>query len=254
MDDFCAVVIVPIYRHGSAFSRMLPKLQQFGLPIIIIDDGNDSETCELLQKLAAEHENLYLQGHQVNQGKGAAVATGLKKAQAMGFSHALQIDGDGQHDTADISVFLAAARDNPNALILGVPEFDTSMPALRRIGRYLTHVWIWIETLSLDISDSMCGFRIYPISAVAPLLELRWLGKRMDFDSEILVRLYWRDTPLVRIPTRVIYPESGRSNFKMFADNLLITLMHVRLVAGMLLRLPLLIFHRLANVRRGSNN
>ena len=248
MDSFKPVIVVPVYMHGAAFSRMLPRLHRFGLPIIVVDDGSDPDSASMLQALDAEHDHLYLKRHPLNRGKGAAMATGFKKAQTMGFTHALQIDGDGQHDAEDIPVFLSAARDDPSAVILGVPKFDASMPPYRRIGRYLTHVWIWIETLSLDISDSMCGFRIYPISAVIPLLDNRWLGRRMDFDPEILVRLHWKKTPLVRIPTRVIYPESGHSNFKLFSDNLLITTMHVRLVVGMLIRSPILIFNRLANI------
>ncbi len=254
MTDFKPVMIVPIYMHGSAFARMLPGLLLFGLPVIVVDDGSDSDNAEVLEALDAKHDQLHLMRHQRNRGKGAAVATALKKAQAMGFTHALQIDGDGQHDVDDIPAFLSAARDDPNALILGVPEFDSSMPASRRIGRYLTHFWIWIETLSLEISDSMCGYRCYPLKSVLPLLDVRWLGRRMDFDSEILVRMYWKKTPLVRIPTRVIYPESGRSNFKMFSDNMLITAMHIRLVAGMLVRSPMLILNRLANYRGGSTN
>ncbi|MCZ6618970.1 MAG: glycosyltransferase family 2 protein [Gammaproteobacteria bacterium] len=251
MDDFKPVVIVPVYLHGSAFSLMLPRLLRFGLPIIVVDDGSDSDSARLLQALAAGHNRLYLKRHELNRGKGAAVATGLKKAETMGFTHALQIDGDGQHDAGDIPAFLAAARNNPGAVVLGVPKFDASMPVSRRIGRYLTHVWIWIETWSLDIADSMCGFRVYPLSAVMPLLDVRGLGTHMDFDPEILVRLHWKRTPFLRIPTRVIYPASGRSNFKLITDNLLITLMHIRLVAGMLIRSPLLIFNRLAN-RRGD--
>ena len=254
MIDFKPVIIVPVYMHGSAFSRMLPKLQQFGLPIIVVDDGSDSDNANLLQALDAEHDHFYLKRHRFNRGKGAAVVTGLKKAATMGFTHALQIDSDGQHDVDDIPAFLSTARDNPSAVILGVPKFDASIPAVRRIGRYLTHVWIWIETLSLDISDSMCGFRIYPLRSVVPLLEIRWLGKRMDFDSEILVRLHWKKTLLIQISTQVIYPASGRSNFRMFADNLLITVMHIRLVAGMLIRSPLLIFNRLAKLHGGSTH
>ncbi|MCZ6855897.1 MAG: glycosyltransferase family 2 protein [Gammaproteobacteria bacterium] len=254
MTDFKPVMIVPIYMHGSAFARMLPGLLPFGLPLIVVDDGSDSDNAAVLEALEAKHGQLYLTRHDRNRGKGVAVATALKKAQAMGFTHALQIDGDGQHHVDDIPAFLSAARDDPDALVLGVPEFDSSMPTSRRIGRHLTHFWIWVETLSLEISDSMCGYRCYPLKSVVPLLDIRWLGKRMDFDSEILVRMYWKNTLLVRIPTRVIYPKSARSNFNMFSDNVLITAMHIRLVAGMLVRSPMLILNRLANIRGGPTN
>ena len=123
MADFNPVMVVPIYMHGSAFTRMLPTLLPFGMPVIIVDDGSDSDNAKLLEALEAKHDQLHLTRHSHNRGKGAAVATALKKAQTMGFTHALQIDGDGQHDVNDIPAFLSASCDNPHALILGVPQY-----------------------------------------------------------------------------------------------------------------------------------
>src|SRR5690606_17949432 len=82
-----------------------------------------------------------------------------------GFSHALQIDADGQHDAADIPALLALAKANPEALVSGWPQYGDDMPRSRRYGRWITHFWVWIETLSLAIKDSMCGFRVYPLAA-----------------------------------------------------------------------------------------
>jgi len=217
---------------------MFEALLASGQPIIAVDDGSDSHTAEVLKELAAGSTSLTLLTHPKNLGKGCAVGTGIRHAAADGYSHVLQIDADGQHDPSDIERFLEAARAAPTSVVIGHPRFDSSIPAGRRIGRYLTHFWIWIETLSFDISDSMCGFRVYPIEAVLPLLSLRWLGRHMDFDPEILVRLHWQGTPIRELSTRVIYPPDGRSNFRIFEDNALITAMHTRLVLGMLWRLP----------------
>jgi hypothetical protein len=63
----------------------------------------------------------------------------------------------------------------------------------------------------------------------------------MDFDIEIAVRLRWRNVRIVPIPTRVIYPEGGTSNFRLVRDNGLISKLHCKLVLGMLIRLPLLL-------------
>jgi predicted LPLAT superfamily acyltransferase len=74
---------------------------------------------------------------------------------------------------------------------------------------------------------------------VVALIDSVALGRRMDFDIEIAVRLKWRGVPLRGVPTKVIYPPGGLSNFRTFADNVLITKLHTTLVIGMLLRLPL---------------
>lgn len=79
--------------------------------------------------------------------------------------HVTQIDADGQHTCADIPRFIAAkAQATPDAIINGTPVYDASVPKGRLYGRYLTHVWVWINTLSLQIHGAMCGFRVYPLA------------------------------------------------------------------------------------------
>ena len=121
-------------------------------------------TTELLRRLAESHQWVTLIEHDNNQGKGGAVITGLKAAFADGFTHALQVDADGQHQLDDIPKMLAKAVQHPNSVISGLPQYDASIPKGRLYGRYLTHFWVWIETLSLQIKDSMCGFRVYPLA------------------------------------------------------------------------------------------
>jgi hypothetical protein len=157
----------------------------------------------------------------------------------------LQIDADGQHDTAQIAGFLAAARARPDAVICGVPRYDASAPLARRAGRWLTHVWVWINTLSLDIADSMCGFRVYPLAPTLALIDEHCPGERMDFDPELLVRLHWRGVPIVNRPTPVTYPPGGVSHFRPWRDNWAISRMHARLFFGMLRRAPVLLARRL---------
>jgi len=124
--------------------------------------------------------------------------------------------------------------------------FDASMPWLRRYGRYLTHALVWLDTLSFSIPDSLCGFRIYPLAAVLRLADEEHIGSRMEFDVEILVRLYWRHLALCWIPTRVTYPLDGVSHFRLLRDNARMVALQTRLVLGMLLRLPRLLRRKLA--------
>jgi hypothetical protein len=161
-----------------------------------------------------------------------------------GFSHAVQIDADGQHDISDLPVFLETAFSNPDSLVAGYPVFDAEIPRIRFYGRYLTHFWVWINTLSFAIRDTMCGFRVYPLAAMAEMLEQEKCGDRMDFDPEIIVRWYWRGGKVMNLPTRVRYPLDGISHFDVCKDNLLISLMHARLFFGMLYRLPGMLWRR----------
>ena len=104
---------------------------------------------------------------------------------------------------------------------------------------------VWINTLSFDIRDSMCGLRIYPLSTVLAILDSDRLGERMDFDIEVLVRMHWRGVQLRWLPVAVGYPTDGVSHFRIAADNWRITCMHTKLFLGMLVRLPHLVFRYL---------
>ncbi|KVZ20993.1 acyltransferase [Burkholderia ubonensis] len=245
MIDVC--IVIPIYNHRDAIGGTLARLAVHGLPIIVVDDGSDAATRQTLAALAAQYADcMTLLSLPVNGGKGAAVMAGLRAARAQGHTHAIQIDADGQHDAADVPAFVAAAQAAPDAVILGRPRFDHSVPKARLYGRYLTHVWVWIETLSLDIPDAMCGFRLYPLDAVCRLIDAVSMPTRMDFDSEILVRLHWRGLAFRTIPTRVVYPADGVSHFDVLWDNVRISASHTRLVAGMLVRAPWLLARRCA--------
>ncbi|BCF96271.1 acyltransferase [Paraburkholderia sp. PGU19] len=242
---FNACIVIPIYNHKDAIGATVERLVVHGLHLFVVDDGSDEATQAVLAKLACQHrEQMTLLRLPVNGGKGAAVMAGLRAAKRAGYTHALQIDADGQHDANDVPLFLAAARAVPGAVILGRPVYDESVPKSRLYGRYLTHVWVWIETLSLTIRDSMCGFRLYPLDAACALIDSVDLPTRMDFDIEILVRLYWRRLAFRAIPTRVTYAMDGVSHFDVLWDNVRISASHTRLVCGMLLRLPLLLAHK----------
>lgn len=238
---FNPCLLVPCYNHGAQIGATLAALAAANLPIILVDDGSAPATAQVLDRLVADDAGIELLRLPENRGKGVAVAAGIDRAARRGFSHAVQIDADGQHDSGDIPALLALARANPEALVSGWPQYGDDMPKARRYGRWITHVWVWIETLSLSIRDSMCGFRVYPVVATQALFASRAIGRRMDFDTDAMVRLYWRGVPVLFQPTRVRYPADGHSNFQLWRDNLRISWMHTRLVAEMPLHLPQLL-------------
>ncbi len=241
---FRPVAVIPVYNHGEAIGGVVARVRDSGLRCVLIDDGSDP-SCAAVLDVLARSPGVTLVRLPRNQGKGGAMMAGLRAAAAAGWTHALQIDADGQHDAGDIPVFLARAAQSPAAVICGRPVYDDSVPAIRFYGRYASHTWVWICSLSFAIHDSMCGFRVYPLASVVPLLDSERLGRRMDFDAEVLVRLHWRGVEMVNLPTRVTYPRGGVSHFRYGFDNLLIVAMFVRLFAGMLRRSPLLLWRKL---------
>lgn len=239
-------LLIPCYEHGGGMGPLLDRLAFLDLPVVVVDDGSGPASREALARAAAGKAWVSILSREENGGKGAAVMSGLAWAAERGFSHALQMDADLQHDPAEAPRLLEAARRAPDALVLGCPVFDDSVPAGRRHGRKICRFWIWVETLSLDIRDPLCGFRVYPLAPVSRLLKEVRLGRRMDFDPEIAVRLHWRGVPVVNVDVSVRYFKGGISHFHVFRDNVLISWMNTRLFFGMLLRMPLLLARKFA--------
>ena len=249
MTEFCAVI--PVYEHGSTAGRVVEAVRRCGLTAILVDDGSSGTTADMLDALARSDSGVRLLRHARNLGKGAAVQTGLRGASALGHTHALQVDADGQHALADIPRFLAESRAHPNAVECGRPIFGADAPRARLYGRRLTNFWVSVNTLSTDVPDAMCGFRVYPLGATVPLIDRSRLGSRMDFDIEVLVRLHWLGVPMRWLPTVIAYPEGGASHFRMRLDNALIARAHTALFFGMLARTPLLLARKLGLARSG---
>jgi len=238
-------LVVPHYNHAEAFLRFLPKLVSIKMPCIVVDDGSTQQNLDKL-KTGLEHSDLnsYLFCHDYNRGKGAAVFTAATHARTLGFTHILQIDADGQHDIADVEKFIQLSNQYPQAIISGHPQFDKTAPKARVYGRKVTDFWVALETLSLEIKDSLCGFRVYPLKELEQVSDKFLIGKRMDFDTDIAVKSVWSGISIKFIPTKVIYHQESDSHFYYIRDNLLLIKLHVRLMLGMLWRSPWLIYRK----------
>lgn len=242
--DYALLVVVPVYDHEHAIARVVDGIRAAGLPCLLVDDGS-SDACAGVLRGLARQPGVGLLRLPSNQGKGGAMLAGFADAARLGFTHALQIDADGQHDTTELPRFAALSRRHPEAVICGIPAYDETVPKIRLYGRYATHILVWVSTLSLHLRDSMCGFRLYPLRPVQRVVAEETIGRRMDFDTEILVRLYWRDVPVHHLATPVTYPSDGVSHYDVWRDNVRMSGMHARLLAGMLRRAPRLLRRRL---------
>jgi polyprenyl-phospho-N-acetylgalactosaminyl synthase len=223
----CAVI--PTFDNPLTIAGVVTEVRRHLTDVLVVDDGSHEEGRRVLDEIARQ-DHVRVIRRERNGGKGAAVKTGLRAAKELGFSHALQIDADGQHDTTDIPKFLARAAERPQAAVLGHPVWDASMPRGRRAAHALTNFMVYLQTGGRNIVDPQCGFRVYPIE---PAVEVAPRGDRMDFDIEIAVRLFWAGVPIVNVPTGVRYlprAAGGTSHFRPVRDNVAISWMHTRLL------------------------
>jgi glycosyltransferase involved in cell wall biosynthesis len=242
------LVLIPSYNPGPKVFETVRAARAEWQPVWVVVDGSTDGTAAELAALAREDPGLEVLIRPANGGKGAAVLTGLEQALERGFTHALVMDSDGQHPPGRIGAFMQASLEQPRAMILGEPQFDASAPALRVRGRRISNWWANLETLWAGIHDSLFGFRVYPLAPLRRAMRSSLGMRRFDFDVEAAVRLAWRGVPARNLPAPVRYftpAEGGVSHFNYWRDNVLLTWMHLRLLAGFVLRLPLLLARRL---------
>jgi len=243
------LVVIPSYNTGNKVLETAREARQVWEPVWIVVDGSTDGTAEALQALAATDPGLRVLVLPGNQGKGAAVLHGLTAAAEAGFTHALTMDADGQHPPGKIQEFMAASAARPDAMILGLPVFDSSVPLVRLRGRKISNALANFETLWGGIGDALFGFRVYPIAPLRDIMARRMWMRRFDFDPEAAIRLCWRGVPPINVPAPVKYlrpEEGGVSHFNYVRDNILLAWMNLRLVAEMLLRLPMLLWRKLS--------
>ena len=244
------LVLIPSYNPGQKVFETVRAARQQWEPVWVVVDGSTDGTAAGLQALARQDPGLRVIVREKNGGKGSAVLDGLTEATALGFTHVLTMDSDGQHPADRIGAFMAESSAYPAAMILGEPVFDTSAPSIRVKGRKISNWWANLETLWWGIHDSLFGFRVYPIAPLLRLMSTTLWMRRFDFDVEAVVRLSWRGVLARNLPAQVRYftaAEGGVSHFNYWRDNVLLSSMHFRLFFGFVIRLPFLLARQIVS-------
>jgi polyprenyl-phospho-N-acetylgalactosaminyl synthase len=222
----CAVI--PTYNNPMTIGLVVEQVLRFIDTVYVVDDGS-AEPGRIAVDALKDTLGVIVVRRAQNGGKGGAVKDGLRAAHAAGFSHALQVDADNQHELSRIPDLLRQSALHPEAVVLAYPVFDETVPKGRLHARKITIFWTTLETFGRSIIDPMCGFRVYPVAATVQVLPK---SNYMDFDPELAVRLIWAGTPALNVPTAVRYltaEQGGVSNFHVFYDNVRISWMHTRL-------------------------
>lgn len=203
-------VVIPTYNHGSRIAAVVENTRLLGHPIFVVDDGSTDETTAVLEKLSGIH----VLRHPVNQGKGAALISGMQAAEKIA-DHAITLDADGQHNPAEANNLMAALAHSPGAIVIGRREMIDA-PWTSRKGRGFSNFWVWASG-GPWLSDSQSGFRIYPIRRT---LALGVTARRYQFEVEVLALAAWQGIPIVEAPISAAYgSELPRiSHFRPFTD------------------------------------
>lgn len=238
--------LVPTYDNPRTVRGVVETLRTWLPDVLVVDDGSGPDGRAAIEALGSDGLAQVLTLSR-NRGKGAALKAGFAHLLERGFTHAMQVDADGQHDLQQVPVFLAAAQREPTALVLGYPLYDATVPTLRLKARALTRFWVDIEVGGPGrIRDALIGFRVYPL---ATALAVGARGNRMEYEVEIAVKMARAGVPMRNLPVGVRYltrAEGGVSHWRPFGDNVRLSWMHARLCTAICTRW---VFSRLGLVR-----
>ncbi len=218
-------LVIPVFNHALTLGRVVREAKAH-FPLIVINDGSSDGAADILDAEADIHVVTFSR----NEGKGAALRAGFDRAESLGFTHAITLDADGQHATAEIPRFAAACRARPEAFVVGARDLaKESAPRRRRISNWLSSFWVKLET-GLPLIDTQCGYRGYPLAAVR---RLGARGQRYAYELDVLVRAAWGGLPLLSLPVSADYaaPTSRLSHFHPWRDFAQISLLHLRFSA-----------------------
>ena len=219
-------IVIPAYNHGRQVGGVAEKALQFGLPVIVVDDGSTDSTPQVLASLSG----VTVIRHKENQGKGASPLTGFAAALRLA-DWAITIDADGQHNPEDILLLIQAVPEGQRPLVIGKRTGlgHGNVPWTSRWGRRFANFWVW-ASCGRWLSDSQSGFRVYPLPET---LHLRTRARRYQFEVEIPVRAVWRGISIIEAPVHALYGpvEERVSHFRPWLDFWRNTRTFARLVA-----------------------
>ena len=207
--------VIPVYNHARTVRQVALEAACSGSPVWVIDDGSTDETAVVLRELPG----VTVLRHEVNQGKGAALLTGMQAAAAAGIRWVVTVDSDGQHVPSEAIRLLDAVCDQKRAaIVLGCREgmAGPRVPWTSRWGRRFSNFWVWVVG-GPWVSDSQTGFRVYPVREI---LRLPLRARRFQFEVEVLVCARRAGIAVLGVPVSVEYaPPGGRiSHFRPWLD------------------------------------
>ena len=192
--------LIPAHNEAARIRRVVEGASRH-LPVIVVDDGSSDDTAAIAEAAGAR-----VIRQQPNQGKGAALRTGFAAALEEGLVAVVTLDGDGQHDPAEIPAFVGAyARTSLSGrrceLIVGRRSFSR-MPPVRRLAN-------WLGTLALSaavgrwIEDNQSGYRLVGRRLMAATKDSREAG--FAFEVEMIAICLRERWPIEWVPVRTIY-------------------------------------------------
>lgn len=191
------LALVPAFNEAAHIAAVLLRTSEF-LPVLVVDDGSSDDTAKI-----AEETGVEVIRQQPNQGKGKALMRGFQYAVDQGYEAVITLDADGQHDPAEIPLFLKEFETNSNDLVIGQRNFS-QMPIVRRCSNTIG-TWLFSWAIGEKISDNQSGYRLISRRLMQVMLQSSESG--FEYEVEMIVRCVQNGMKLAWVPIRTIYAD-----------------------------------------------
>ncbi len=215
LKDIQGCILIPTYNNQKTLAQVIEGVLQYADKgeVIIVNDGSTDGTHAILEKYNAQ---IHVFHNDRNRGKGYSLRRGFEESLALGFKNVITIDSDGQHLPADLPLFFEMALQNQGAVIMGSRNMNQAdVPGKSSFGNKFSNFWFKFET-GISLPDTQTGFRLYPLE---PIRRINLFTSKFETEIEVIVKLAWKDVPIIPIDIQVIYEMEERvTHFRPFQD------------------------------------
>lgn len=186
-------IVIAALNEESRIKDVVKRTKRYG-HVIVVDDGSSDETAS-----AARAAGALVARHMINMGKGAAMRTGTELAIKKGAKSIVYLDGDGQHDPAEIPIFLKELKSVD--VVIGARRFSKNMPFVRKFGKWLTRS-VTKVLYGIDIHDCLNGYRAINADAYP---KIRWYANNYAVEAEMIAWIGKENLKYKEVVTKTIY-------------------------------------------------
>lgn len=207
-------VLIPAYNPDKSLPGLAGELSEKGFTIIVVNDGSDKSYSEVFEKTKGYATVVE---HEINQGKGAALKTGIEyiKRNYAGLTGFITADADGQHSVKDI-LRVAERMTGTDGIVLGMRNLQQNIPFKSKFGNVLSK-WVFGIITGRVLEDNQAGLRGFSIRLCDWLLSIE--GKYYEYEMYMLVKAVRDRIEIVKLPIDTIYiNNNSTTHFKPVKD------------------------------------
>lgn len=202
------VVTIAVLNEEASLGDVLARMPA-GIDIVVVDDGSTDRSAEVARSYGAR-----IVYHPMNMGQGVGVMTGFLAALMGDYDVIVEMDGDGQHDPAEIPKFLAKLEESDADFVVGSRILGANYenaPFLRRsMLPYVT--WVINKLTGYNITDAMCGFRVFRADALRSVAHiLTQMEEPQYIAAEMFIRFARAGLTVAEVPVRLKDRQAGVS-------------------------------------------